>query len=82
MHVKWCRKKWLPRWTNCKLSLGIRLLDHCIVLTEIYSFKNDPNHPIDKRAIGDVCQVIDVLGGDFRYASSTGIAFWPLIKIQ
>jgi hypothetical protein len=32
------------------------------------SFKQDPNHPVDRRTIGDVCQVIDALGGDFRYA--------------
>jgi hypothetical protein len=30
------------------------------------SFKQDPNHPVDRRTIGDVCQVIDALGGDFR----------------
>jgi len=33
------------------------------------SFKQDPNHPVDRRTIGDVCQVIDALGGDFRYAA-------------
>lgn len=32
------------------------------------SFKQDPNHPVDRRTIGDVCQVIDALGGDFRCA--------------
>jgi len=32
------------------------------------SFKQDPNHPVDRKTIGDVCQVIDALGGDFRYA--------------
>jgi hypothetical protein len=31
------------------------------------SFKQDPNHPVDKQTIGEVCQVIDALGGDFRW---------------
>ncbi|WWC89216.1 uncharacterized protein L201_004134 [Kwoniella dendrophila CBS 6074] len=29
-------------------------------------FKQDPNKPIDRRVISEVCHVIDVLGGDFR----------------
>jgi hypothetical protein len=33
----------------------------------IGSFGQDSNHPIDKQTIGEVCQVIDALGGDFRW---------------
>ncbi|WVQ79954.1 hypothetical protein IAT38_002055 [Cryptococcus sp. DSM 104549] len=29
-------------------------------------FKQDPNKPVDRRMIAEVCLVIDVLGGDFR----------------
>ncbi|WWC62062.1 uncharacterized protein I303_104651 [Kwoniella dejecticola CBS 10117] len=29
-------------------------------------FKQDPNKPVDRRTIAEVCHVIDVLGGDFR----------------
>ncbi|AAW40845.2 hypothetical protein CNBA3220 [Cryptococcus deneoformans B-3501A] len=29
-------------------------------------FKQDPNKPIDKRTISEVCLAVDVLGGDFR----------------
>lgn len=32
----------------------------------IRSFMQDPNHPADRQTVGDVCQVIEALGGDFR----------------
>nr|XP_019001124.1 vacuolar-sorting protein 53 long isoform [Kwoniella mangroviensis CBS 8507]OCF64585.1 vacuolar-sorting protein 53 long isoform [Kwoniella mangroviensis CBS 8507] len=29
-------------------------------------FKQDPNRPVDRKTVSEVCYVIDVLGGDFR----------------
>lgn len=31
------------------------------------SFNNNPNKPPDPKVVHDVCLVIDVLGGDFKY---------------
>jgi hypothetical protein len=33
------------------------------------SFRNDPNRPPELKVVTEVCMVIDVLGGDFKWAS-------------
>lgn len=32
------------------------------------SFRNDPNRPPELKVVSEVCMVIDVLGGDFKWA--------------
>lgn len=34
----------------------------------ISSFRNDPNRPPELKVVSEVCMVIDVLGGDFKWA--------------
>lgn len=59
--VKSCRKRSMGKWIPCRsMSKAAREL-------LMGSFKQDPNHPVDKQTIGEVCQVIDALGGDFRW---------------